>query len=130
MFICMRKISFISGFFFWVILKAFHNWYFANFGNVWPSSSKIKVSICRKRLCLSACKNSTSSLTSFLKYYKEIANLLFRVIWKCLATHTKDDSINLRKFLMFICRQKKTTSFLVVFFTYCEDIENLLFWVL
>ena len=30
----------------------------------------------------------TSLLNSFLRYCKEIANLLFWVIWACLATHT------------------------------------------
>ena len=34
-------------------------------------------------------KKSTSSLNSFWRYCKEIANLLFSVIWACLATHLK-----------------------------------------
>ena len=38
-----------------------------------------------KRSCLSACKKLTSSLTSFLRYCKEIANLLLWAIWACLA---------------------------------------------
>ena len=33
-------------------------------------------------------KIKTSLLNSFLSYCKEIANLLFWVIWACLATHT------------------------------------------
>ena len=35
-----------------------------------------------------------------------MANLLFWVIWAYLATHTKNDSINLKKPLFFICKQK------------------------
>ena len=54
----------------------------------WPSPLKIIISICKKLSCLSACKKSTPSLTSFLRYCKEIENLLFRVIWACLASHT------------------------------------------
>ena len=48
----------------------------------------------------------TSSLTSFLGYCKETTNLSFWVIWACLTTYTQNDSINLKKTLMFICRQK------------------------
>ena len=33
-------------------------------------------------------------------------NLLFWIIWACLATHIKKDSINFKKLLMLICRQK------------------------
>ena len=34
------------------------------------------------------------SLTYFLKYYKYIPSLLFWVLWTCLTTPTKNDSIN------------------------------------
>ena len=71
-----------------------------------PPHQKIIPSTCRKLSCLSVCKKSTSSLTFFLKYCKEIADLLFWIIWACLATHTYNDSINLKKPLTFICRQK------------------------
>ena len=43
---------------------------------------------------------------SFLIYCKEKANLLFWVIGAFLATQTLNDWINLKKSLMFICRQK------------------------
>ena len=49
---------------------------------------KILLSICSNLLCLSACKKSTSSLNSSLRYCKEIANLSFWVTWACPATHT------------------------------------------
>ena len=51
-------------------------------------------------------KKSTSSLTSFLKYYKDFANLLFWVIWTGLALPTKINGINLEDSLMHICMQK------------------------
>ena len=41
--------------------------------------TKTTVSICRKLSWLYACKKSASSLTFFLKYCKELANLLFWV---------------------------------------------------
>ena len=40
-------------------------------------------------------KNSTSSPTYFLRYHKAFANLLFWVIWACLAMSTKINRINL-----------------------------------
>ena len=49
---------------------------------------KIMVPICSKLSYFSACKKSTSSLKFFLWYCEEIANLLFCVIWACLATQT------------------------------------------
>ena len=73
-------------------------------------------------------KKSTSSSTSFLSYYKDFANLLFWVIWTCLAMPTTINRINLQESLMFICKQK--TSSLPSFLRYCKDITNLLLWVL
>ena len=92
--------------FFWDIAKTLQSCYFGKFGNTWPSPSKIILSIFRKLSWLSACKNSPSSLTSFLRYCKEIANLLFYVLWACLASHTQSGTINLYKNLVFIRKQK------------------------
>ena len=64
------------------------------------------VSIYRKLSCIYAGKQSTTSLTSFLRYCKEIAHLLFWVIWACLATKNENDKTNLKKPLMFNYRQK------------------------
>ena len=66
-----------------------------------------------------------SQLTSFLKHCKGIESLLFWVIWACLATHTSNDSINLKKYLMFFCKQN--INFILPVF---KDIANVLFWVL
>ena len=71
-----KKINFISNFFF-EKLQALQTCHFGKFGNTCPSLSKITVSICKKLSCLSACKKTTSPLTSFFKFCKEIANLLF-----------------------------------------------------
>ena len=67
---------------------------------------KIIVSSCSKLSCLSRSKKSTSSLTFFLRYCKEIATLLLIATWTCLATFTQNNSINLKKPLTFICGQK------------------------
>ena len=51
-------------------------------------------------------KKSTSSLTSFMRYYKEIANLLFWKFWECLSIRIKKHCINLKETFMLICMQK------------------------
>ena len=85
---------------FWDFVKTLQTCYSVNFGNGWPSPSKVKVWICRKLSCLSACIKSTLSITSFLRYYKEIPTLL---LWVYLGMpgHTP-----LKKPLIFFCRQK------------------------
>ena len=55
---------------------------------------------------LSTGKKTTSSLTFSLRYCKDIANLLFQLLWACLGTHTQSEIINLQKAFVFICRQK------------------------
>ena len=129
MFICIERINFISNFFFKIlIIKILQTCYLGDFGNAWPSPSKIIVSICRKLSCLYACHKSTSSLTFFLRYCKEKANLLFWVIWVCLATPKVIGSI--WRNLWCLSTSKKPTSFFLFSLRYCKDIANLLFWVL
>ena len=41
-----------------------------------------------------------------LRYCKYIVNLLFLVLWACLATYTQSDTTILQKNFVFICRQK------------------------
>ena len=61
---------------------------------------------CRKLWCLSACKKSTSSLTSFMRYYKGIANFLFWEFWESLSIPIKNHCINFKENFMLICMQK------------------------
>ena len=49
---------------------------------------------------LSVLKKWAPSLTSFLRYCKDIANLLLWVIWECLIMPTSNDSITLKETLM------------------------------
>ena len=49
--------------------------YFGDFEHFWPRQSKMIVSTYGKLCCSSACKKSTSFLTSFLRYHKDTANL-------------------------------------------------------
>ena len=77
------EMNFISNILGGIIVKTVQTCYFGNFGNTWPSPSKIKVSICKKLSCLHEklrMQKSTLSVISFLRYYKDIANLLFWVI--------------------------------------------------
>ena len=46
------------------------------------------------------------NLQVFLGYCKDIANLLFSVLWACLATQNQSDTINLKTIFVFIWRQK------------------------
>ena len=48
----------------------------------------------------------TPSLTSFLRYCKDIANLLFWELQECLIIPIKSHSINLQETFMLICMQK------------------------
>ena len=59
------------------------------------------VSTCRKLRCLSAFEKSNSSLTSFLRYCKDIANLLFwKLWWECARP-------SLSKIRVPICKKLK-----------------------
>ena len=84
-------------------------------------------------------KKSTSSLTSFLRYCKDITNSLFWELWECLIMHITNHNITLQETLMpkvlistrrklwCLSASKKSTSSLTSFLRYCEDITNLLF---
>ena len=74
-------------------------------------------------------KKSTSYLTSFLRYCKGIANLLFWKLWECLTIPIKNHSINFQETFMLICMQQITHS-LTFFLRYCKEISSLLFWVI
>ena len=96
------------------------NCYFANFENAWLPSSKIKESVCRKLLCLYACNKSTSSLTCFITHWNSKLNILGN---SSMPRSTLNDSINLKKSLMFICKQKTNfilSIFLEILQRYCK----------
>ena len=50
--------------------------------------------ICRQK--------STSSFTFSLRYCKDIANFLFWVLWTYRATHTQNDTENLKKTFVYL----------------------------
>ena len=68
-------------------------------------------------------KRSSSSFKFFLRYYKDVVNLLFWVLWVCLATQIQSDTINLQKTLVFICRQKINFT-TMLFWWYCKDMQT------
>ena len=86
------------------------------------------IAISRNLWRLSVGKSSSSSFMFSLRYYKDIANILFWILWAYLVTQTQSDTINLEKTLVFICRQKTNFNphaFLEILQRYAN-----LFWVL
>ena len=77
---------------------------------------------------LSACKKSTPSLTSLLRYCKEIANLLFWDLWECLTIPIKT-IVSIRGKFSCLSAYKKSASSLTPSFKYCKEITNLLFLI-
>ena len=129
-FICMHKINSIpKSFFFLDIAKMLQRYYFAYLESSWSCTSIMIVWSCRKIWCLSIYQKSTSSLTSFLRYCKDIANLPFWEIGECLTISIKVKVSICRKLLCLYGCKKSTPSF-TSFFRYCEEIANLIFWVI
>ena len=79
----------------WDSAKILQTCHFGYFGHVWLRLPKTMVPGWRKRWCSFSCKKSNSSFIVFLKYCYDIASLLFWILWTCLATPTKNNSINL-----------------------------------
>ena len=78
---------------------------------------------------LSACKKWSPFLTSFLRYCKDIANLLFWKLWECLTIPIKIMVLICSK-LSCLSACKKSTSSLTSFLWYCRKIANLLYRVI
>ena len=65
----------------------------------------------------------------FLRYFKDIANLLFWKLWECLTIPIKIIlSICSKLSCLSVC--KKSTLSLDSFLRDCKEITNLLFWVI
>ena len=78
----------------WDIAKILHSCYFEYFRHAWLHLSDMTVPTFWI-LWSSSLQKSTLSFTSFSRYCKDFANLLFRVLWTRLAILTNIDSINL-----------------------------------
>ena len=101
------------------------------------------VSLCRKLWC-SKCwnqlvgdfdvylhaKKATSSLTSFLRYCKDIAHLLFWELWECLTIPIKKIIVSIYRKLSYLYACNKSPSSFTFFSIYCKELANLLFWVI
>ena len=83
--------------------------------------TKVLKSTYRKLWRLSACKKSSSSLTSFWRHCKDIAQLLFWELWECLTIHIKI-IVLIRSKLPRLSAYKKSTSSLTSFLRYCKEI--------
>ena len=84
-------------------------------------SNKIIVSCFHQVFMLNFTQKVNFVIHSLLRYCREISNFLFCVIWACLALHMKNGSINLKKRLTIISREKSTPSFRFCL-RYCKDI--------
>ena len=129
MLIFVQKINFITQFF--KILQrntklAFFGW----FRHAWSHTPKMIIAIWRYLLHISVGKRSSSSFRFSLRYYKDIVNLMFWVLWACLTTQTQNDTINLKKTFVFICRQKINFSPSHAFLEILRRYGNFLFCVL
>ena len=84
---------------------------------------KVLKSTCRPLRLLSACKKSTSFLTSFLRYCTDIINLLFWKLWKCLTISIKIIVSACSK-LSCLPACKNSISSFTFFLRYCREIAN------
>ena len=85
-----------------------------------PLTSKKNITFKKPETMISQQK-LTSSFISFLRYCKDIVNLLLQVIWPCLAMYTQTDTINLQKTFGFIWRQKIN---FMLFRRCCKDMQT------
>ena len=94
--------------------------------HAWPNELKNPLNCSNWRiLCLTTCKKSTSLLTSFLRYYRDIGNLLLWVIWAWAVMLINTGSLNLYEIWMFICMEKTKfipPLFLKIMQKYCKVI--------
>ena len=58
-----------------------------------------------------------------LRYWKDIANLLFWVLWACLAMQTQSDNIKLNSFGVYL-QEKKATSSPMFYWRYYKDMQT------
>ena len=80
----------------WNIEKIMQFCYFGYIGhNAWLWPLKMKVLDFRKLWCVYSYKKSNLSLTSFLKFCKDTANLWFQALLDWLAMHNINNSMNL-----------------------------------
>ena len=104
--------------------------YFEYFENAWSCPSIMIVPTCRNQitgnLMFIACKKSTSSLTLFLRYCKDITYLLLGT-WECLTIPIKT-IVSICSMISCLFASKKSTSSFIYFLQYCREMANLLFW--
>ena len=120
MLVCMQKINFITHFF---LTKLQGNSKLAILANLgvgghtylkwWYQFEEIFEVYLQEK--------TTSFFTFSLRYCKDIAKLLFWVLWTCLATHIKSDTIKLLKTLMSMRKIKIIIHFFLEIWHYKES---------
>ena len=98
--------------------------YFGKFKHAWPHTPKMIIAIWRNLWHLSVRKRSLSSFMLSLRYYKDIVNLLFWVLWACLAVQTQRDTITFRKLSFLLGGKKSTSPNPILFCRYCKDMQT------
>ena len=90
---------------------------------------RVLQSICRKLWFLSACKKSTSCVTSFLRYCKDTANLLFWELREHLTISIKI-TVSVWTKLSWLSECKISTASITSLLRCYREIANLLYWVI
>ena len=104
MLICMKKINFISHFIFKVLQRKRKIVILGNLGTPGYTHLKWWYQFEETFNVFLQTKKTTSFFLFSLRYFKDIANLLFWVLWVSLVTHIKN-TITLLKTFVLICRQ-------------------------
>ena len=79
------------------------------------------VSLWRNLRRLSAGRKSTSFFTFFLTYCKDIVNMLFWVLYACLAMYTQSDT---HRKILCLSAAKKSTRSPMLLWRYCKDMQT------
>ena len=120
----MHKTSSIT--FFLIYCKDFADLLFWIFGQAWSCPPRLMVPTCRIVWRLSTCKKSTSSLLSFLRYWKDI-------IWTCYFGYFGTAwlwPVKMTQPLWYLSSFKKLYLSLTYFLKYYKHLAKFLFWVL
>ena len=119
MFPCMQKINCIPNFVLEISQRHYKFFWVLETGLAKHIKTVTKVvSTCRKFKCLSACKKSTSSLTTFLRY----------CIVVVLSTLSMPNCTHqIWQYQLYLLLLSQDTAKIL---QYCKDFANLLFWVL
>ena len=91
--------------FLWDIAKILQTCYFGYFGHAWLLAPKVTLTTCRKILCLSAGKKSTSPPMFFWRYCKVVQLLNLGTLSMPGYSHPNDTSICIKLRCLSACQK-------------------------